>query len=154
MDGRGIRDSVIGIRDGGNLTGQVIPYLSIGGKRAIGKAGFIGLEDTNSPMRLNGTCDSTNTSRLMFLSVATDFRRHGAFASVMAHMTTRVGVPFAINNNVGRLGSMSQLLGTNTSGIDVGDTTVQRPRLVGRVTGRCKSRIYIYTVSTHLSPSN
>ncbi len=130
------------------LTGQVVPYLSMGGKRAIGNAGFIGLQLTNSPIRLKGVCDRRNTSRLIFLSVATDRRKHGAFARVIRQITTRVSVPFAMKKNVGRLTSMRHLLGTNTSGIDVGSTTLHHPRLVGRVAKRFNSRMYMMTVST------
>lgn len=130
------------------LTGEVVPYLSVGSKRAMGKAGFMGLHRTNSPMRLKHACDRRKTSRLIFLSVATDRRKHGAFASLMGQMTTGVGVPFAMKKNVGRLDSMSQLLGTKTSGISVGSSTVHGPSLMSGVTGRFNSRIYIMTVST------
>lgn len=130
------------------LTGEVVSYLSVGSKRAIGNAGFIGLHRTNSPMRLTHTCDRRNTSRLIFLSVATDFRNHGAFARLIGHVTTGVDVPFAMNKNVRRLNSISELLGTNTSGVSVGSSTVHHPKLVSRVTGGFNSRIYMLTIST------
>lgn len=136
------------------LTGEVMPYLSVGSKRAIGKAGFMGLHRTNSPIRLKHTCDRRKTSRLIFLSVATDRRKHGAFARLMGQVTTGVGVPFAMNNKVGRLDSISHLLGTNTSGVSVGSSTVHGPRLVSRVTGGFNSRIYILTMSTGRARGN
>lgn len=136
------------------MTGEVVPYLSVGSKRAIGNAGFIGLQRTNSPMRLKGTCDRRKTSRLICLSVATDRRKQGAFARLIGHVSTRVGVPFAIKKNVRRLDSIRHLLGTKTSGISVGSSTVQGPRLVSSVTHRFNSRMYIITVSTQRAPRN
>lgn len=130
------------------LTGEVMPYLSVGSKGAIGKVGFMGFHSTNSPIRLNTRCDQRKTSRLMCLSVATSRRKHGAFARLMGGITTGVDVPFAINNNVGRLGSISHLLDTKTSGISVGSTTLHGPGLVRRVTGGFNDRMYIITVST------
>lgn len=139
---------------GGVFAGEVVPYLSMGGKHIMGNMGFIRLHSTNSPIRVTGTCSTTKTSRLIFLSVATSYRRESAMISVMEQITTGMFVPFAMNNNVHAMSSFGGLLERKTSGVSMGSTTVSEPRLVDRTTSGFKDRYMIITVSTGHERSN
>ncbi len=129
-----------------------MPYLSMEGNLIMGNGGFRKMGGVSSPVRFTGCCDSGNTSRLIFCSVATSFRGHKLFASVLGRITDAVFVPLAINKNVGALSSFSHILGYNTSGIDMGSNTVGGPDLVCRTTGHCNSRyIMVSTSIGHIS---
>lgn len=136
------------------FAGEVVPYLSMGGKHMMGNIGFISLGSTKSPIRVTGTCSTTNTSRLIFLSVATSYRRHSAIISVMETITTGMFVPFAMNKKVHAMSSFQGLLHRNTSGVSMGSTTVSHPRLVRRTTRGFKDRYMMITVSTGEERSN
>lgn len=129
-------------------TGEVVPYLSIGGNEIIGNIDFMGLHSTNSPIRYTIRCSGGNTSRLILLSVATAGSNENAVLSVISQMTGSVFVPFAINNKVHSASSFGRLLETNTSGVSIGSTTIEGPSLVGSTTCGFKDRYIIYTVST------
>lgn len=132
----------------GVCTGEVVPYLSMGGNEIMGNVDFMGLISTNSPIRSTVRCSGRNTSRLMFLSVATSDSSEGVAVSVIRGITGSVFVPFAINNNVEDIRSFGILLETNTSGISMGSTTIRHPRLVDRTTCGFNDRYIITTVST------
>lgn len=119
----------------------------------MGKIRFIRLHSTKSPIRLTHFCSRRKTSRLIFLSVSTSRRNQGAVIRIMGTITSRLTVPFAINNKVGTLRSVGQVLQTKTSGISLGATTMGGPSLVARKTGFFKSRYVIITVSTGCSRS-
>lgn len=128
---------------------QIVPYLSISTNQIIGNIRFRGLGSTNSPIRLTTRCCHRKTSRVAFLSIATSDSRHGAVVSIISHATRRIFVPVAINNNMHAPRSISSLLHYNTSGINIGATTVGSPSLVDHITSHFNGRILILSISTH-----
>jgi len=125
---------------------RLIPCLDVAGGRVVKGVRFQELRDVGDPVELGEAYSDAGADELVFLDISATLEGRDTLLDVVAHVATRLAIPFTVGGGVRSVADAEELLRAGADKVSVNSAALERPELVTELAERLGSQAVVVAI--------
>jgi len=134
------------------LSRRVIPCLDVRDGRVVKGVRFSGLRDAGDPVELAGRYEAEGADELVMLDVSATSEGRAAHLATIEAVRAVLAIPLTVGGGVRTLADALRMLEAGADRVAMNSAAVERPELVGEVSGRAGRQCVVVAIDAAQRP--
>jgi imidazole glycerol-phosphate synthase subunit HisF len=131
---------------------RVVPCLDVTAGRVVKGTNFVNLRDAGDPVELAARYDAEGADELVFLDITASSDGRDTMVEVARRTAEEVFIPFTVGGGIRAVEDARRLLRAGADKVSVNTSAVERPGLVGELSGEFGAQCVVCAIDARARP--